>query len=129
MTREEAIAEIEKYENIFVRLLVVLEKTKESNDEWLFRTAEDIMPMIEMFVKGVPFIGLGIKRVREEQGLSLADMEEMTGIDRVTLRRYETTSKYIPYEDTEKIRKALNVSKHYIIEMNDRKDYESQNSR
>ena len=117
MTKDEAIAEIEKYQNLCLRAYVALDKVKESTEERLLKVANTPLALIDMFVRGVPLLSIGIREVREEQGYSLADMEKRTGIDAKTLDSYERgKTYYIPYDDAEKIRKALHCSSSYIVE-------------
>ena len=121
MTREEAIAEIEKYDNLCIRALVALHKVKQSDDvKQIFRVAKSPLPLIQMFIEGIP-LSRGIKGVREERGFSIEDMERLTGINKETLESYEKPNSYTSYDDAEKIRKALNCSREYIVEMFDKK--------
>lgn len=121
MSREEAIAKLEELEGLCLSAFFSLNKVIERDDEWIYKIAQDPHICLDCFFKGVPLINKGIKKIREEQGYTLEDMAKRTGIKKDTLKKYEeATFIYIPFSDAEKIRKALNCSKGYIIEMNDK---------
>lgn len=122
MSRKEAIAEIERYKSLCLRAYVALDRVLEMNDEILLSVAQSPLSLIEMYVKGVP-IGRAIKRIREEQGCSLDDLEKRTGIKKKILSDYETEhTHYIPYDDLEQIRRALHCSREYMGEMFNKKE-------
>lgn len=57
-----------------------------------------------------------LKALRQEAGYSFAKLEELTGISRSTLQRYETrNSSKIPTSKLEKIADAYNVSPAYLM--------------
>lgn len=122
MEREEMIARLDNFFDCAFRVCRRYLDAKEmEDDKALERLAEDPMACFYLYYKGVPLIGKGIKRVREKRGYTLKDMERKTGIKADVLESYEEgLIYYVPLKDAEMIRKKLQCSKEYLIEMNDK---------
>jgi transcriptional regulator with XRE-family HTH domain len=55
-----------------------------------------------------------MKEIREDRGLTLADLERITGIDRSTLNRYENGKRSTTIEKGLVVAKALGVSVEFL---------------
>ena len=68
-----------------------------------------------------------IKRIRDrrlELGVSYQDLEDLTGLSKSTIQRYETSGiKKVPVNHIEDIAKALHVTPKYLMGWDDEKGY------
>jgi transcriptional regulator with XRE-family HTH domain len=60
-------------------------------------------------------VGEALKKARQEKGLTMAQLAELMGKDRVTITRYESGKQNLSIETITDICKALNVSPELIL--------------